>query len=87
MTNKAERRVIDPDRKALALWIGVALTLRLIVWFIDPSGEPREDARQYHAIAWNLVSHGVYSTDSEPPLRASARRTPCFARRRASGLG
>jgi hypothetical protein len=49
---------------------------RALVWHLDPAGEPREDARQYHVLAQNLVWEGVYSTDGEAPYRPSARRVP-----------
>lgn len=56
-----------------------SLSIGVIVYKIDPySFEPKEDSRQYHVFAKNLVENRILSLDTEAPFKPSARRTPGY---------
>ncbi|NBD36727.1 MAG: hypothetical protein GVY30_12120 [Chloroflexi bacterium] len=65
---------------AMLVIVLVALALRLGYIHRTPPGAQFEnvDAQGYHWLARNLLEHGVYSMNTEPPLRADNVRAPLY---------
>ncbi len=63
--------------------VGIVLLAAILRWGYL-AGAPRGmqfthvDAEGYHYLAVNLLEHGVYSMNSEPPLRANNIRAPLY---------
>ncbi len=65
---------------ALLVIVLIALALRMGYIRHTPPGAQFEnvDAQGYHWLARNLLEHGVYSLNTEPPLRADNVRAPLY---------
>lgn len=65
---------------AMLVIVLVALALRMGYIRHTPPGAQFEnvDAQGYHWLARNLLEHGVYSLNTEPPLRADNVRAPLY---------
>lgn len=67
----------------LGLVLVVATAMCFAVWCADPfsyesSMGPIGDARGYNVLAQNLVEHGTFSRETEPPFTPSGRRVPGY---------
>jgi 4-amino-4-deoxy-L-arabinose transferase-like glycosyltransferase len=95
MTAESKLRSSSPAlRRALVVTALATLAVRLpplVVVARSPERAFTPDSWEYHRAATNWLERGVLSTDAEPPLRPTARRTPGYplflAGHYAAGLG
>ena len=54
------------------------LALGVRLWFVLERPFRAGDSLTYHAIAYNIRTHGAFSLDAEPPLAPTYRRAPLY---------